>query len=71
MITLGGKLAHVEARGLVVMANVADFAPVRLVFAWAMSDQVPLILGQANFFLEFDVCFFRSKLTFEVKPKSS
>ncbi len=70
-ITLGGKLGHVEARGLVVMATVADFAPVRLAFAWAKSDSVPLILGQANFFLEFDVCFFRSKLTFEVRPKSS
>jgi len=28
-----------------------------------------LILGQTNFFLEFDVCFYRSKQEFEVKPK--
>jgi|GEM_PF-3158502 len=28
-----------------------------------------LILGQANFFLEFDVCFFRARSEFEVRPK--
>ena len=70
-ITLGGRFSGVDARGLVVMAKVADFAPVRLVFAWAKSDSVPLILGQANFFMEFNVCFFRSNLEFEVRPKSS
>ena len=70
-ITLGGKLARVEARGLIVTAKVANFAPVRLAFAWAKSNSVPLILGQANFFMEFNVCFFRSKLTFEVTPKSN
>jgi hypothetical protein len=25
---------------------------------------------QINFFVEFDVCFFRSKLEFEVNPKA-
>ncbi len=28
-------------------------------------------LGQANFFMEFDICFFRSQLEFEIKPRSS
>ena len=28
------------------------------------SLNIPLILGQINFFLEFDVCFYRSKLEF-------
>ena len=39
---------------------------VRLAFAWVNSDSIPVILGQINFFLEFDVCFYRSKGMFDV-----
>ena len=28
-----------------------------------------VILGQANFFFEFEVCFFRARSEFEVRPK--
>lgn len=69
-VTLAGNLASVEARGLLVSAKIGDFAPVRLVFAWSLSDDAPLLLGRMNFFLEFDVCFYRSQLVFEVRPKS-
>ena len=69
-VTLAGNLASVEARGLLVSAQIGDFAPVRLVFAWSLSDDAPLLLGRMNFFLEFDVCFYRSQLIFEVRPKS-
>ena len=41
-----------------------------MAFAWAQSDAVGIILGQVNFFLEFDVCFFRSRASFEVRPKT-
>jgi hypothetical protein len=68
-ITLAGNIASVEARGLLVSARIGDFNPVRLVFAWSLSNDVPLLLGRMNFFLEFDVCFYRSQLTFEVRPK--
>ncbi len=44
--------------------------PARLAFVWARTDAVPVILGQVNFFLEFDVCFFRSRGLFDVRPKS-
>ena len=54
---------------LIVTAEVGDFASVRLAFAWTQGEKVSLILGQMNFFMEFDVCFFRSKLEFEVNPK--
>jgi hypothetical protein len=67
---LTGNLAAAEARGLVVIANVGHFPPVRLVLAWSQARTIPLILGQVNFFLEFDVCFFRSRSVFEVKLKS-
>lgn len=69
-VTLAGNLAAVEARGLLVSANISNFDPVRLVFAWSLSDDTPLLLGRMNFFLEFDVCFYRSQLAFEVSPKT-
>ncbi|MBF2003920.1 MAG: retroviral-like aspartic protease [Chlorogloeopsis fritschii C42_A2020_084] len=69
-VILAGNLASVEARGLVVSAQIDDFDPVRLVFAWSLSDDAPLLLGRMNFFLEFDVCFYRSQLAFEVRPKA-
>ena len=54
-VQLAGNLAPVEARGLVISAQISDFAPVRLVFAWSLKNDVPLLLGRMNFFLEFDV----------------
>lgn len=69
-VTLAGNLASVEARGLLISAKIGDFDPVRLVFAWSVSDDAPLLLGRMNFFLEFDVCFYRSQLVFELCPKS-
>lgn len=68
-ISLAGNLAPVEARGLVVVGQIGDLPPVRLAFAWAKSNEPPIILGQLNFFMEFDVCFYRSQLAFEVRPK--
>ncbi|HSN98449.1 MAG TPA: hypothetical protein VLS89_09125 [Candidatus Nanopelagicales bacterium] len=67
-VQLSGNLAIVEARAIIVSAVVGSFAPVRLAFAWASVDTVPVILGQVNFFLEFDVCFFRSRSVFELRP---
>ena len=39
---------------------------VRLVFAWTQAENAPAIFGQMNFFLEFDVCFYRSQNMFDV-----
>jgi hypothetical protein len=69
LIPLSGNLAAFEARGLVLSARIGNFPDVQLAFAWAMTDAVPILLGQMNFFLEFDVCFHRSRLFFEVQPK--
>jgi hypothetical protein len=69
-VELSGNLASVEARVVVLSAVVGGFPPVRLAFAWARTDAVSVILGQVNFFMEFDVCFFRSRAVFEVKPKT-
>jgi hypothetical protein len=70
IIQLAGNLSTQLATPFFAMAQVGDIAPIRLVFAWTRSQDVPLILGQTNFFMEFDVCFYRSKMEFEVKPKS-
>jgi hypothetical protein len=70
-LKLTGNLAGLEARALLVTATVGKFGPVRLVFAWAQVDQIPVILGQMNFFMEFDVCFFRARSVFEVRPKNA
>jgi len=68
-VELSGNLALVEARIVVLSAEVGSFPPVRLAFAWARTDAVSVILGQVNFFMEFEVCFFRSRGVFEVRPK--
>ncbi len=70
-IRLAGSLGNQFAMPLFVMAQVGEYAPVRLAFAWVKRNDVPLILGQTNFFMEFDVCFYRSTLEFEVRPTSS
>jgi hypothetical protein len=66
---LSGNLAALETRGLVLSARIGNFPVVELAFAWAKSDAIPILLGQMNFFLEFDVCFHRSLASFEVRPK--
>ena len=69
-VTLTGSLENEPARVLIVDGTVGDFIPVRLAFAWTRSRTVPVVLGQVNFFMEFDVCLFRSPGVFEVKPSS-
>lgn len=66
---LSGNLANYEAKGLLLTAKVADFPAVHLAFGWTKAEDVPLILGQTNFFSEFDVCFYRSQNEFEIKSR--
>jgi hypothetical protein len=70
-VRLSGNLAHYEARGILLDGIVANYVPVRLAFAWTRAETVPLILGQVNFFMEFDVCFFRSRGVFEISPHAT
>jgi len=68
-VQLTGSLARLPARGVIVSSQVSSFPPVELPFAWTQSTEVPMILGQIKFFMEFDVCFFRSQAAFEINPK--
>jgi hypothetical protein len=50
-VELTGNLSSVEARVVLMTATVAQLPPVRLAFAWAKQDTIPVILGQVNFFM--------------------
>jgi len=70
IIQLAGNLGNQAAIPVTAIAYIGEFSPTELVFAWIRSQNAPLILGQTNFFLEFDVCFYRSTLEFEISQKS-
>ena len=66
---LAGALANVESRALAVSASqpsIDGASNVPLWFAWAESDSVPVLYGQTNFLMEFNVCFYLSQNYFEV-----
>ena len=69
-LPLTGNLANVEARGIVIKATVAEIWQREFAFAWALSRNVRLILGQINFFASFDVCLYRTNMNFELDPTS-
>lgn len=69
-LRLAGNLGRFRAQGVVLQVTVASFAPVELGFAWTELDSIPLLLGQVNFLMTFDVCFYRSRLQLEIAPKS-
>lgn len=69
IVQLAGNLSNQPAMPFFATAVIGDYAPVQLAFAWVRQSNIPLILGQTNFFIEFDVYFYRSQLEFEVKPK--
>jgi hypothetical protein len=69
-VQLSGNLSASEAKGLVVAGTVAQFDPVLLVFAWTQVRDLPIILGHMNFFAEFNVCFYRHELAFDVQLRA-
>jgi hypothetical protein len=70
-VRVGGNMADSEARAILVFGRIGRFAPVRLAFAWTRSNRVSVILGQTNFFMEFDIRFCRSQLFFEITPRGT
>ena len=65
-IPLSGNLSRSEAKGLVLSSTVGNFSSTLFAFAWTQSNDSPVILGHMNFFSEFNVCFYRHELAFEV-----
>jgi hypothetical protein len=70
-LRLGGNLSAFEARIIFINALIEGCPLTQLAFAWTRADNVPLLLGQTNFFMEFDVFFSRSAMFFEVMPKGA
>ena len=65
---LWGTLDDVQAWGVRVMGQIEPFPALPLVFAWTQktSQEVPVILGQTNFFQAFKVAFDGKAGTFEI-----
>lgn len=64
-LELAGNLSSLVACPFFAEAIIGNFNPVRLAFGWVKAD-IPLILGQVNLFVEFDICFYRKRKTFEL-----
>lgn len=69
-IALGGIAAGLTAKLLMVGGSLGTLPPTPLLFAWSPTNTVPVLLGQINFFFEFDVCFYRSRSEFTVAPRT-
>jgi hypothetical protein len=69
-VHLTGNLARYDAKVIRVQAKVGGFESVELLFAWSRADTFPPMLGQTNFFMQFDVCFYRARGAFEIRPKA-
>ena len=59
------------AMPVLLTAEFGDIQGATLAFAWCQTDSVPLVLGQTNFFMEFDICFFRSRSEFQIVRKAA
>ena len=71
-LEVGGSLKGIEAYAVLVKANIAEFPSVDLAFAWLRQSSldVPVLLGQVNFFQEYNVCFYGHRRVFEIVPRS-
>ena len=66
---LVGSLSSSTSRALTVSAKILGLtgeSGVQLLFAWADTNSLPVLLGQIDFFIEFNICIYRSQNYFEV-----
>jgi hypothetical protein len=70
-LRIAGVPSGATAMPVVLTADFGEFTGITQAFAWCDSDHVPLVLGQTNFFMEFDICFFNSRKEFQVMRKAS
>lgn len=66
---LGGAYRTVETRLAKLMLKIEPFAPIKISMIWAKTES-RLVLGQASFFMGFDICFHRNDAVFEIRPKA-
>lgn len=72
-IDLGGILTGSQAYAVLLEAQITNVQPMQLAFAWVNkpSSEVRTLLGQVNFFQEFDIHFYGNQQLFNVEPKSN
>ena len=63
-------IAQGAAMPVLLSVDFGDVQGTTMAFAWCQTDSVPLVLGQTNFFMEFDICFFRSRGEFQIVLKA-
>jgi hypothetical protein len=71
-LDLGGVLTGTPAYAVLLQAVIEPFPPLKLAFAWINkpSTEVRVLLGQVNFFQEFDVHFYGHQKAFEIALKT-
>lgn len=69
-IELSRNRSREPAKGLVLLGKVEPFNSVLLAYFWTKAKNMPLILGHMNFFQEFNICFYRHELVFDICPRS-
>lgn len=70
-LDLGGILRDAQAYAVLVHAELSPFQPMELGFAWVNkpSPGIRTLLGQVNFFQEFNVCFYGYLQAFDITPR--
>ncbi len=69
-LRIAGVPSGAVAMPVILAAEFGEFTGISQAFAWCNSDRVPLVLGQTNFFMEFDICFFNSRKEFQIVRKA-
>ncbi len=63
---LAGNLAQQEAKALFARVVIRHFPTIELIFGWSQSDNIPVILGQTDFFQKHNIAFFGGNGRFEI-----
>lgn len=68
-IDLGGVLVGSKAYGVMLQTQIADSESIQLAFAWVNrpSSEMRVLLGQVNFFQNFDVHFYGNQQLFDIE----
>jgi len=69
-VDLVGVLKDAPAYGVLLRGQIADYPAAGLVFGWTRktSQDVPIILGEMNFFKQFHVHFYGNDDYFVIEP---
>lgn len=58
---LHGLAETLPAKAVAVDLEIGSWPSLKMAFAWSAQDEMPVILGQGNFFEMVDICFLRSQ----------